>query len=309
MNQLRHGSAYGAALCLALASGLGLLAACGSSPGATDSVSATPRPSEPAGPPLEEVVEEYLPGLPAQLRLPAADGPAPLIVMVPGGGWSSADPTGLIPLARRLTEAGSTTALITYATTGDGSTFPEAVDDVACAVRWSVQQAASRDHVPTRVVVLGHSAGGHLASLVTFSGLEYGRECPDPPVSIDGLVGLAGVYDTDPFRAFMSEWMGASPMDVPEMWRRVNPLEWLRQGDDIPLGLRVLLVHGDADESVPLQQTMALDQALVSAGIESQVLVLPGLGHLEVFEASQAGPPVIAWIQAWPAPSSSDGAA
>ena len=168
------------------------------------------------------LVEDYLPGLPAQLRLAPVDGPAPLIVMVPGGGWSSADPAGLEPLASRLTADGSTTALITYATTGTGSTFLEAVDDVACAVRWAAQRAAALGRTPSRVIVMGHSAGGHLASLVAFSGQEFGGTCPYPTVGIDGLIGLAGIYDTDQIRPFLSDWMGVDPNQDPDTWRRVN---------------------------------------------------------------------------------------
>jgi acetyl esterase/lipase len=294
--------AYRALLGLALATFAGPIAACGTSAeGSSAAVSSTaPQSANVIGSPPGVLVEEYLPGLPAQLRFPTADGPAPLIVMVPGGGWSSADPAGLIPLAGRLTDEGASTALITYATTGEGSTFPEAVDDVACAVRWSAQQATSHGHGPTHVILLGHSAGGHLASLVTFSGQEFGRECPAPPVSIDGLIGLAGVYDTDPFRAYLSGWMGVSPTEAPDTWRRANPIEWLRRGPEVRSGLRVLLIHGDADESVPLQQTTAMGDALASARIDSQTSVLPGLGHLEIFEASHAGPPILSWMKAWP---------
>lgn len=295
-----HPSTCQALLWLALATCTGLLAACGSSPHAPATVPATPRPSGLAAAPPDEIAAEYLPGLSAHLRFPIADEPAPLIVLVPGGGWSSADPTGLIPLARLLTDAGSTTALITYSTTGDGSTFPEAVDDVACAVRWSADQASSHGRAPTRVIVLGHSAGGHLAALVTFSGEEFGRDCPDPRVDIDGLIGLAGIYDTDPFRAFMSPWMGVSPTELPETWQRADPIEWLRRGADTPKGLRALLIHGDEDQSVPLAQTTALREALDTAGIEAHSTVLPGLDHLEIFQASHAGPPILSWMGAWP---------
>ncbi len=196
----------------------------------------------------------------------------------------------------------STTALITYSTTGDGSTFPEAVDDVACAVRWSARQASSHGRAPTRVIVLGHSAGGHLAALVSFSDEEFGRDCPDPPVDIDGLVGLAGIYDTDPFRAFMSPWMGISPTEDPETWQRANPLEWLRRGADTPKGFRTLLIHGAEDQSVPLAQTTALQEALSTADLEVDSTVLPGLDHLEIFEASHAGPPILSWMAGWRTP-------
>lgn len=303
-----HGWASRALLCMAVAVGTGVLAACGMSPHASATASASPPPASPtASPPDDTLVANYLPGLPAQLRLPTADGPAPLIVMVPGGSWSTADPTGLIPLAARLTQDGSSTALITYATTGGGSTFPEAVDDVACAVRWSVRQATSRGRPPTRLIVLGHSAGGHLASLVAFSGQEFGGTCPYPPVDIDGLVGLAGVYDTDQLRPVLSEWMGINPTEGPDMWRRANPLAWLHQGTHIPHGLRVLLLHGDADASVPLAQTTALAEALAAARIEVRTTILPGLGHLEIFDASHAGPAIHAWMGEWSAQEASAG--
>jgi acetyl esterase/lipase len=219
--------------------------------------------------------------------------------MVPGGGWSSADPTGLVPLAKTLTDQAASTALITYATTSTGSTFPEAVDDVACAVRWSAQQATAEGHPPTHVIVLGHSAGGHLASLVTFSGEEFGGTCPYPPVAIDGLIGMAGVYDTDAFRPVLADWMGVSPNDAADTWRRANPLAWLREGTGVPKDLRVLLIHGDADTSVPLTQTTQLAQALGSAGIDVETTVLPGLDHLQIFEAGHAAPPISTWMKGW----------
>jgi acetyl esterase/lipase len=300
VKSLHRRSVFRAVLVSALAAGTSLLVACGSSPRATDTVSATAQTSSMAAAVPEEMVADYLSGLAAHLRFPTADGPAPLIVLVPGGGWSSADPTGLIPLAELLTDAGSTTSLITYSTTGEGSTFPEAVNDTACAVRWSARQASSRGHTPTRVVLLGHSAGGHLAALVTLSGEEFGRECPDPPVDVKGLIGLAGIYDTDPFRSFMSPWMGISATEQSEEWARVNPLEWLRRGTDIPTGLRVLLIHGDADQSVPLAQTTAFAEALSTAKVETDTTVLPGLGHLEIFQAAHAGSPILAWMSAWP---------
>ena len=298
---MHHEATRRTLLCLALATCTGLVAACGSSPHATATAPgpATPRASTLAAVP-DEMAAEYLPGLSAHLRFPTADEPAPLIVLVPGGGWSSADPTGLIPLARLLTDAGSTTSLITYSTTNDGSTFPEAVDDVACAVRWSARQAQSHGHAPTRVILLGHSAGGHLAALVAYSGEEFGRDCPDPPVDIDGLIGLAGVYDTEPFRSFMSPWMGIDPTEQPETWQRADPLAWLRTGVQAPTGLRALLLHGDEDVSVPLTQTTALQEALDTAGIQVDSTVLPGLDHLEIFEASHAGPPILSWMAEWP---------
>ncbi len=53
---------------------------------------------------------------------------------------------------------------------------------------------------------------------------------------------------------------------------------------------------------MPLAQTTALWEALTTAGIETDSTVLPGLDHLEVFEAPHAGPPILSWMAAWPKP-------
>ena len=246
------------------------------------------------------IATDYLPGRAASLRVPADAGPSPLIVMVPGGGWATADPTGLVPLAEHLANDGAATSLITYRTTDTQSTFPAAVDDVACAIRWSAREAAAQGHSPTHVIVLGHSAGGHLASLVAFSGDSFGGDCPYPPVTVDGLIGLAGVYDTDALRPALSSWMGVDPGQATEDWRRVNPMAWLADGTGVAKGLRVLLLHGDADVSVPLEQTTELADALTQDQFDVTTTVLPGLGHMEIFEAGNAEPPIRGWLDSWP---------
>jgi acetyl esterase/lipase len=239
---------------------------------------------------------EYLPGLSAQVRLPGQPGAAPLVVLVPGGGWRSADPWGLIPLAERITASGASTVLITYRTTSSGSTFPEAADDVACAIRWSAAEVAARDHPATDVVVLGHSAGGHLAALVTFSGEEFGKSCPNPPVSVDGLIGVAGVYDIEDFRDYLARWMGFAPTEKPQEWLRADPLTWARDGGRLPPSLRVLLVHGEDDTTVPPAQTALLREVLDDKGIAARAELLSGVDHISVFDAAVLGPIVDAWL-------------
>lgn len=240
-------------------------------------------------------VASYLPGLTAQVRVPTV-GAAPLVVMIPGGAWATADPTGLAPLAARLTQDGMTTSLLTYDTTGTGTRFPVAVNQVACGIRWSVQRATSLGHPPTRVIVLGHSAGGQLASLVAFSGDAFGRRCRYPAVRIDGLVGMAGVYNTDWFTSGMRLWMGADPAAAPRKWKRVNPMHWLQDTRRTSPALQTLLIHGSVDQNVPYAQTTALADALRARGLAIRGHEFVGMEHMTVIEAGIAEPPITGWL-------------
>lgn len=266
----------------------------GCSTPATDSNAAAGSSARPV-----TVSAEYLPGLRADLRVPATAGPAPLVVLVPGGGWQSADPTGLIPLAEELTASGSTTVTMTYSTTAMGAEFPVPVDDVACAVRWAAQRAADAGHAPEHVVVLGHSAGGHLAALVALSGDRFGGECPAPPVQVDGLVGLAGVYDVRALGHTLDPFFGASSSQAPERWDDGDPMRWATSPSSMAATLRVLLIHGDADTTVPLQQTRDFSAALTDAGADVEVEVVPGQTHQTIYAADVAAPFVQTWLDSW----------
>lgn len=289
--------------CVSALAVLAMIAGCGPSAGSgvapmtvtessTSSEATSPETSAPGAP----VTADYLPGLAATVRVSDGPGHAPLVVLVPGGGWSSADPNGLVPLAELLTASGATTSLITYSTTSMGAVFPQPVDDVACAVRWSAEQATAMGHPPSRVVLVGHSAGGHLATLVALSGDKFGGDCAPPVVAVDGVAGLAGVYDTTwPVGALNAFFGGVYSVDGRA---KGSPLEWAKAGA-APAGLRVLLVHGDEDYQVPLEQTTLLAEALEAAEVDLTLEVLAGEDHMTVFDAAVAGPIIKRWLAAF----------
>ena len=242
----------------------------------------------------------YVRDLPATLRVPAVQGPAPLVVVVPGGGWGTSDPTDYVPLAEALTAAGSTTSLITYSTIADGAVFPQPVDDVACAIRWSAFQAAALGYPPTKVVVAGHSAGGHLAMLVALSGDHFGGTCSAPPVRIDGVIGMAGVYDTtvgsESILGALNAFFAGTP---PDQRATGSPLVWAQNDTAIPSGLHVLLIHGAADPSVPVSQTTTLADALTRDGVPVSVVIIPGADHTGAFIPSNTNSYINAWLENW----------
>ena len=269
---------------------LALAVGCSSGPG-----------DAPAGPSTAAVAptstSEYLPGLAADVYLPTpGDDPVPIVLLVPGGGWQTADRTGLAPLASSLADAGFVAVNATYRAGVDGATFPEPVQDVLCATGFAVGQARTAGLEPGPVVVLGHSAGGHLASLAALEGAELAGQCPYAAPDIDGLVGLAGVYDTRAFAFALVDFFGGAPSEAPESWRLGDPVGLVGSGSP-PGGLQVLLLHGDADIDVPSEQSQAFESALRRAGVPVRFELVPGATHGSIYSAEVAAATVSKWIR------------
>ena len=187
------------------------------------------------------------------LRLPKAPGPHPLAVVIHGGFWKAM--YNLIHtghMCTALAAAGIATWNVEYRRVGDpGGGWPGSFGDVAAAVRHVRELPVD----PERVVLVGHSAGGHLALLAA-------REAPARAV-----VALAAV--SDPSRM---DHPAVSAFFGPEVPREGSPRRLL------PLGLPQVLVHGTEDATVPYALSTAYVEA---AGGEAELVTLEGAGHFE----------------------------
>jgi acetyl esterase/lipase len=240
---------------------------------------------------------DYRPGLAADVYLPARAGPAPVVVLVPGGGWQSSERDGLGPLADRLANAGMMAVNVTYRAADDGARLPTPVRDVDCAVRFAAARADEVGIEPEPLVVLGHSAGAHLAALDALAGDRFDGACRWPRQQVDGLVGLAGPYDVATFSTAAQPLFGTTPADDPDRWRRGNPMTWVDQHPE----LAVLLAHGDADELVPLSSTQRFAAALREAGHPVRDETLAGADHFDIFTAEVIASTVVDWVrETWP---------
>lgn len=259
---------------------LGGLAGC--APGATDATDARGTTPTPAA-------VEYRPGLAASVAVP--DGPADaVVVLVPGGGWSTADPAGLAPLADLLVDVGLAVVTVTYGTAGSGSSYPAPADDVACAVAFAADQVPD---VP--VVAVGHSAGAHLAVLAALAPDvrdEPETPCAYPQHPADGVVGLAGPYDVARTDGMALSLFGVDPAEAPEVWAEGNPHTWADARPDLP----VLLVHGEDDDVVPTWFTTSLADDLTAGGHDVAVELLPGTDHMDVILPEVVGDLIGDWV-------------
>lgn len=295
----------GAALVLGMALACAPLAACGDSGaesgggggGTATATSTAPALATPA-------TVEVRPGVAADVYTPTTtpSGPVPVVLLVPGGSWQTADRSGLAPLAEQLASAGSFVVNTTYRAGQDGATFPVPVQDVICAAGFAAAEAADQGLTPGPLVVVGHSAGGHLAALTaldddTLAALPAEDDeapCPYAVPEVSGLVGLAGIYDVIAAQSILADFFGGrQPSDDAALWQSGDPVELVAEAPD---DLRVLLMHGDADDLVPLGQSQEFEAALEAQGVPVRLDVVPGADHADLYQADVVAAPVSEWI-------------
>ncbi len=216
-----------------------------------------------------------------ELTLPAGDGPVPVVVVVHGGFWRSGYGLELgRPLAVDLANAGVAAWNVEYRRVGNGGGWLATFEDVAAAVDLLVGMDPRLDL--TRVVAVGHSAGGHLAAwLAARPGLPPGAPGAAPAVVLRGAVSQAGVLDlVDAAEnrvgaTAVPDLLGGLPADVPDRYALASPVA------RVPIGVPVVCVHGDEDRNVPLRQS---ERFVAASGDE--LVTLPGVDHFAVIDPS-----------------------
>jgi acetyl esterase/lipase len=243
---------------------------------------------------------EYLPGVEADLYLPARQGhhsrTVPLIVMVPGGGWQTADRTGLGQLAEAFAGAGVAVTNTTYRIGDAASRFPVPAQDVTCAVDASVAAVRRAGLRPGPVVLLGHSAGAHLSSLAAFGAEHFRtRQCRHPRTTVDGWVGLSGIYDLTLVGEFAWTMMGATAEEAPDAYARAATETYLANGGRPHID--ALVAHGDADDVIPSFVASGFADLLRDRGYETQVEIVPGADHQAIYQAPVIADTVLTWLR------------
>jgi acetyl esterase/lipase len=241
-----------------------------------------------------------------ELRLPRGQSPAPVVVLLHGGCWRAEnDHTHIAPAAAAIADAGYAVWVPEYRRVGDaGGGWPGTFDDVASAVDHVSTLAAHHSALdPAQVIVIGHSAGGHLALWAASRKTDDAWRDTARPLAIAGVVSLAGITDLAAYASpggcgsAVVPLMGGAPVDFPDRYRAASPIE------RVPLGVPIRIVHGSGDSTVPLEQSRRFAERAAAAGDHVVITEVPGAGHFDVVAPQGAAwPAVIDAIRAIAAP-------
>jgi acetyl esterase/lipase len=194
-----------------------------------------------------------------------------VVVVIHGGFWRSQYDLSLgRPLAASLADAGWTAWNIEYRRVGNGGGWPQTFDDVDTAI----DTLAGIDGLDvSTVVTLGHSAGGHLAVWAAGRPRLTDTAWSDPAVPVTAAISQAGVLD---LTAAMADDLGGGAVQrlmggqVDARYVQADPTSL------IPLPVPVRCVHGVADATVPLSQSVDYVERATAAGADAELIEVDG---------------------------------
>ncbi len=209
----------------------------------------------------------------ADLRVPEGDGPHPVAVLIHGGWWRDTGGRDVLdPLAVDLTERGWATWNTSYrgAAADGGSTT--ALADITASLDAIADLAPDHGLDLDRVVTVGHGAGGQLAIAAAVK-RGVGRVRPVAAVAVDAITDLSAAIEADLGDGAVTDYLGGDPKGAAARYRTSSPSELL------PIGVPLLVIHGDSDREVPAEMSRAFAGAAADAGDLVIYHELEAVGH------------------------------
>ena len=229
----------------------------------------------------------------AELFQPAGDGPFPVAVIIHGGCWTRefGGITQMHNMAGDLARQGVAVWNVEYRRYDEaGGGYPGMYQDVATAMDRLRTLAAEHKLDLARIVLVGHSAGGHLAQWAG-SRARLPRSSPlfvADPLPVPTVISLGGLADLRNEAALIqsscdrstAQLAGVASAERPDVFADTSPAEML------PAGVRTVLIHGELDTISPLRAGHDYARRAQAAGDEAEVVVLPGGSHYDEVAAT-----------------------
>lgn len=228
-----------------------------------------------------------------ELWLPGGKGPHRTVILVHGGCWLASLPgTELMAyVAKDLRDHGYAVWSIDYRRIGDdGGGYPGTFLDAAAAVDKLMMIAPAHHLDLRRLVAVGHSAGGHLATWLAGRARIPGSSPlhSDSPVQITGVVSLAGINDLEAYRQrgpdacggppTIDALVGAAQRKHGDVYGDTSPIRLL------PSGVRQVVVSGALDRIVPPDFGVAYSRAAQAQGDRVTEKTIDAAGHFELID-------------------------
>ncbi|WP_418264828.1 alpha/beta hydrolase fold domain-containing protein [Flavobacterium faecale] len=209
-----------------------------------------------------------------------ASKPTPIVINIHGGGWNKGvkeSQTGY----NTFFKAGFAVANMEYRLSQQ-ATAPAAVEDTRCMLIYLIQHAKELNIDPDKIVIMGGSAGGHLALMggLLANDSRFDTNCKGiENVKVAAIIDKYGITDVSDwsFGKLKSksalQWLGDKVSDK-KFIQSVSPIFYVNKNSP-----PTFIVHGDADPTVPYQQSVDLYQKFQEAGVKSQFITVPGGAH------------------------------
>jgi acetyl esterase/lipase len=220
----------------------------------------------------------------------ATAAPKPVIVFFYGGSWDSGGRDEYLFVAEALTSRGFIAVVPDYRLYPDVK-FPDFIDDAAQAFVWTKTHISRYGGDANRIYVMGHSAGAHLAAMLTYDQTFLAR-AGGSYRDISGMIGLAGPYDFLPLKSERLMTIFGPVEGRP----RSQPINFV-DGDEPP----ALLLHGDNDTIVGPHNSANLARRIREKGGKVEHIRYPDMEHramvVSISAPLRSGKPVLDQIE------------
>ena len=217
--------------------------------------------------------------------------PVATLILFHGGGWVDGQKERNVLYLLPYLELGWAAVNVEYRL-GHQAPAPAAVEDARCALRWITNHARDYSLDPTRFVLTGTSAGGHLALITGMlpAGNVFDRQCvvegndrwntaTVPELKVAAIVNWFGISDVAALldgpnaKNYAREWFG-SMSNAEQLAKQLSPVNNVRAG--LP---PIITIHGENDDVAPYADSVRLHQLLEKAKVPNELVTIRGRKH------------------------------
>ncbi|MDP5081203.1 MAG: alpha/beta hydrolase [Winogradskyella sp.] len=207
---------------------------------------------------------------------PTSDKPTPIVLNIHGGGWHHGVKESQTSFGSFFNN-GFAVANVEYRLV-DVAPAPAAIEDVRCALIYLLNNAKALNIDTTKIVIMGTSAGGHLALMAGLLGNNsiFDRSCSyEGDVKVVAIINKYGITDFNPIAKMESKkrWLDDRYNDQ-EFIKSVSPINYVSKNSP-----PVFIAHGNLDTIVPYSQSVKLYNTLQKFGVTTKFLTIPNAGH------------------------------